>query len=234
MAAPRQQPSPRRRSRPEPEGLQLVRATRDKLELVWPAVSNVRSWRVVCWDGKDKAVALLTLSSEHRRATLRRARPLEAAIHRRRLWPGQRSSGDLARRTRRPHTERQRSGKEEHHASEEDQESREREDSGHRQGEAEEEDLAGQVVAGQADAGGGELQVRLGRWSRPRRMNRSIRAGRVMDARTGCVDVKASLSIRGRSDSGEWTGSGMARARTSRTRLPSAHAALAASGSCSA
>src|SRR6266702_1369994 len=70
MATPRQQPSPRRRSRPEPEGLRLVRAKRDKLELVWPAVSNVRSWRVVCWEGKDKAVALLTLSSEHRRATL--------------------------------------------------------------------------------------------------------------------------------------------------------------------
>jgi len=77
MATPRQQPSPRRRSRPEPEGLQLVRATRDKLELVWPAVSNVRSWRVVCWDGKDKAVALLTLSSEHRRAPLAGLRALQ-------------------------------------------------------------------------------------------------------------------------------------------------------------
>src|SRR5438477_10856708 len=77
MAAPRQQPSPRRRSRPEPDGLQLVRATRDKLEFVWPAVSNVRSWRVVCWDGHDRAVALLTLSSEHRRATLVGLRSLQ-------------------------------------------------------------------------------------------------------------------------------------------------------------
>jgi hypothetical protein len=77
VATPRQQPSPRRRLRPEPDGLQLVRSTRDKLELVWPAVSNVRSWRVVCWDGRDRAVALLTLSSEHRRATLAGLRLLQ-------------------------------------------------------------------------------------------------------------------------------------------------------------
>jgi len=50
--------------------LQLVRSTRDKLELAWPAVGDVRSWRVVCWDSRDTAVALLTLPGEHRRATI--------------------------------------------------------------------------------------------------------------------------------------------------------------------
>jgi hypothetical protein len=39
------------------------------LGLVWPVVSNVRSWRVVCWDGRDRTVGLLTLSGRHRRAT---------------------------------------------------------------------------------------------------------------------------------------------------------------------
>jgi hypothetical protein len=57
--------------------LQLVRSTRDRLELVWPAVSNVRSWRLVCWDGRDSAVAILTLSSEHRHATVAGLRRLQ-------------------------------------------------------------------------------------------------------------------------------------------------------------
>jgi hypothetical protein len=62
---PRQQ-----RSRAEPDRLQLLRSTRDRLELVWPTVSSVRSWRVVCWDGREMAVALLTLTGEHRHATI--------------------------------------------------------------------------------------------------------------------------------------------------------------------
>ena len=39
------------------------------LGFVWPAVSNVRSWRVVCWDSHDKPVAVLTPTARHRRAT---------------------------------------------------------------------------------------------------------------------------------------------------------------------
>jgi hypothetical protein len=49
--------------------LRLVRSTGDMLGFVWPALSSVRSWRVVCWDGRDSTVALLTLTSRHRRAT---------------------------------------------------------------------------------------------------------------------------------------------------------------------
>jgi hypothetical protein len=66
---PRQRDPARRRSGPEPDGLRLRRATPDALALVWPAVSAVRSWRVVCWDGRDSTVALLNLTGKHRRAT---------------------------------------------------------------------------------------------------------------------------------------------------------------------
>jgi hypothetical protein len=57
--------------------LRLVGSTRDRLELVWPAVSGVQSWRLVCWDGRDKPVALLTLASEHRRAKVAGLRRLQ-------------------------------------------------------------------------------------------------------------------------------------------------------------
>jgi hypothetical protein len=75
-ARKQQRPARPRRSQQEPDRLRLVSATRDKLGLVWPSVTNVRSWRVVCWDGRDKPVALLTLTSEHRRATLAGLRQL--------------------------------------------------------------------------------------------------------------------------------------------------------------
>ena len=39
------------------------------LGVVWPTHSSVRSWRVVCWDGRDSTVGLLTLTSRHHRAT---------------------------------------------------------------------------------------------------------------------------------------------------------------------
>ena len=58
------------RSRLEPARLRLVRTTRDKLELDWPAADDVSSWRVVCWDRRDRPVALLTLTGEHRHATI--------------------------------------------------------------------------------------------------------------------------------------------------------------------
>jgi hypothetical protein len=72
-----QQRSARDRSRRAPDRFQLLGSTRDKLELVWPAVNNVRSWRIVCWDGRDRAVALLTLTSEHRHATIAGLRSLQ-------------------------------------------------------------------------------------------------------------------------------------------------------------
>src|SRR5436190_21387953 len=47
------------------------------LGLVWPPNGNVRSWRVVCWDGGDSPVALLTLTARHRRATFAGLAPLQ-------------------------------------------------------------------------------------------------------------------------------------------------------------
>jgi hypothetical protein len=46
-----------------------VRTTRDQLQVEWSAEADPRFWRVVCWDGRDAAVARLKLSGEHRRAT---------------------------------------------------------------------------------------------------------------------------------------------------------------------
>src|SRR5262249_15924292 len=51
------------------EGIRVVRATRDQLRVEWSAEPDPRLWRVVCWDGRDTAVARLELSGAHRRAT---------------------------------------------------------------------------------------------------------------------------------------------------------------------
>src|SRR5438477_12324325 len=78
MVAPRERhPARRRRAQPEPDRLRLVRSTGDMLGLVWPPNGNVRSWRVVCWDGGDSPVALLTLTARHRRATFAGLAPLQ-------------------------------------------------------------------------------------------------------------------------------------------------------------
>jgi hypothetical protein len=49
--------------------LRVVRATRDQLRVEWAAEADPFSWQVVCWDGRDAAVARLKLSGRHRRAT---------------------------------------------------------------------------------------------------------------------------------------------------------------------
>jgi hypothetical protein len=51
------------------DGLRVVRATRDQLRVEWSAKPDPRLWRVVCWDGRDTAVARLELGGTHRRAT---------------------------------------------------------------------------------------------------------------------------------------------------------------------
>jgi hypothetical protein len=49
--------------------LRVVRATRDQLGVAWSAETDPLSWRVVCWDNRDAAVARLKLAGPHRRAT---------------------------------------------------------------------------------------------------------------------------------------------------------------------
>src|SRR6266571_5332240 len=51
------------------DALRVVRATRDQLGVAWSAEADPLSWRVVCWDSRDAAVARLKLSGTHRRAT---------------------------------------------------------------------------------------------------------------------------------------------------------------------
>jgi hypothetical protein len=51
------------------DALRLVRATRDQLGVAWSVEADALSWRVVCWDSRDAAVARLKLSGTHRRAT---------------------------------------------------------------------------------------------------------------------------------------------------------------------
>jgi hypothetical protein len=51
------------------EGLRIVRATRDQLRVGWSVEADPLFWRVVCWDGRDAAVARLKLTGTHRRAT---------------------------------------------------------------------------------------------------------------------------------------------------------------------
>jgi hypothetical protein len=49
--------------------LRVVRATHDQLRVEWSAEADPLSWQVVCWDGRDAAVARLKLGGMHRRAT---------------------------------------------------------------------------------------------------------------------------------------------------------------------
>ena len=51
------------------DALRVVRATRDQLGVEWSAETGPLSWRVVCWDSRDAAVARLKLKGTHRRAT---------------------------------------------------------------------------------------------------------------------------------------------------------------------
>ncbi len=51
------------------DALRVVRATRDQLGVEWSAEADPLSWRVVCWDSCDAAVARLKLTGTHRRAT---------------------------------------------------------------------------------------------------------------------------------------------------------------------
>src|SRR5438477_879390 len=51
------------------DALRVVRATRDQLGVAWSAEVDPLCWRIVCWDSGDAAVARLTLSGSHRRAT---------------------------------------------------------------------------------------------------------------------------------------------------------------------
>ena len=51
------------------DALRVVRATRDQLGVAWSAEADVASWQVVCWDRRDAAVVRLKLTGEHRRAT---------------------------------------------------------------------------------------------------------------------------------------------------------------------
>jgi hypothetical protein len=60
------------RDRPPPAAvttLRVVRATHDQLRVEWSAEADPRWWQVVCWDGRDVAIARLKLSGAHRRAT---------------------------------------------------------------------------------------------------------------------------------------------------------------------
>ena len=51
------------------DALRVVRATRDQLGVAWSVEADPFSWRVVCWDSCDAAVARLELTGRHRRAT---------------------------------------------------------------------------------------------------------------------------------------------------------------------
>jgi hypothetical protein len=51
------------------DALRVVRATRDQLGVEWSADADPLSWRVVCWDSREAAVARLELTGTHRRAT---------------------------------------------------------------------------------------------------------------------------------------------------------------------
>jgi hypothetical protein len=51
------------------DALRVVRATRDQLGVAWSAEADPLSWRAVCWDSHDVAVARLKLKGRHRRAT---------------------------------------------------------------------------------------------------------------------------------------------------------------------
>jgi hypothetical protein len=51
------------------DALRVVRVTRDQLGVAWSAEADPLSWRVVCWDSRDAAVARLKLGGPHRRAT---------------------------------------------------------------------------------------------------------------------------------------------------------------------
>ncbi len=51
------------------DALRIVRATRDQLGVAWSVEADPFSWRVVCWDSRDAAVARLKLGGPHRRAT---------------------------------------------------------------------------------------------------------------------------------------------------------------------
>jgi hypothetical protein len=57
--------------------LRVVRTTRDQLRVEWSAEADPRLWRVVCWDGRNAAVARLKLSGTHRRATFAGLRRLQ-------------------------------------------------------------------------------------------------------------------------------------------------------------
>jgi hypothetical protein len=57
--------------------LRVVRATRDQLGVAWSAEADPLSWRVVCWDSRDAAVARLKLGGTHRRATFAGLAPLQ-------------------------------------------------------------------------------------------------------------------------------------------------------------
>src|SRR6266540_996467 len=72
------------------DALRVVRATRDQLGVAWSAEADPFSWRVVCWDSSDAAVARLELSGTHRRATFAGSCSFAAAVHHRRLRPGTR------------------------------------------------------------------------------------------------------------------------------------------------
>src|SRR2546422_4372449 len=65
-------PAAARFSRASADRLWLARSTRDQLSVAWPAVTDVVSWQVVCWDSRDAAVGRLGLTGEHRRATFAR------------------------------------------------------------------------------------------------------------------------------------------------------------------
>ena len=62
-------PSRGRAARSGGDPLRVVRATRDQLGVAWSAETDPLSWRVVCWDSRDAAVARLKLAGTHRRAT---------------------------------------------------------------------------------------------------------------------------------------------------------------------
>jgi len=70
------------------DALRVLRATRDQLGVAWSVEADPFSWRVVCWDSRDAAVARLKLSGPHRRAI--RSCSFAAAVHHRRLRPGTR------------------------------------------------------------------------------------------------------------------------------------------------
>jgi hypothetical protein len=68
----RSDPAARRRTRASADGLWLARATRDQSGVAWSAVTDAVAWQVVCWDGDDAAVGRIRLRGRHRRATFAR------------------------------------------------------------------------------------------------------------------------------------------------------------------